>query len=305
VAEQEKFSDPTELRHTIGAGGMFSLDNVSGSIRLIGADTREVTVRARSRHGRGDSLPLMVNRGEGALNIEVERKSFDAFGFGGRREGVDFDVTLPRAARVAIKAVSSDIDAGGLGGEQTYRTVSGDLRIEGHGGRVSATTVSGDVELVADETVEPSITTTSGDVRVAAPTVNALHVRTVSGDTQLRAGFAEGIGHTVESVSGDLSVEARSGLAVDSKRGLEVAGGSGRRLVVGDGSAELRFRSLSGDVHVKGGTDERPSTNRPPAAATELASEAGDSLEVLRALERGEIDVEEASRRLEGASSHG
>jgi hypothetical protein len=305
MAEQEKFSDPTELRHVIGAGGTFSLDNVSGSIRLRGADTDEVTVRARSSHGRGDSLPLMVNRGEGALSIEVERKSLDVFGLGSRREGVDFDVTLPLSARLEVKAVSSDVDARGLGGEQAYRTVSGDLEIAGHGGRVSVTTVSGDVELVADQPVEPNITTTSGDVRVAAPVVNALHVRTVSGDTQLRAGFAEGIGHTVGSVSGDLSVEARSGLAVDSKRGFEVAGGSGRRLVVGDGSAELRFRSLSGDVHVKGGTDERPSTDRPQAAPANAASEASHSLEVLRALESGEIDVEEASRRLEGASSRG
>jgi hypothetical protein len=95
---------------------------------------------------------------------------------------------------------------------------------------------------------------------------------------------------------------------VEVKRGLDVASGSGRQLVHGDGAARLRFRSLSGDFDLSGGesrgaADMQREGVPPPEALDEAPRE--DSLEVLRALERGEIDVEEATRRLEGVQSGG
>ena len=300
MADQQKFGDPTEIRHTIGVEGTFSLHNVSGDIRLRGTDTDEVLVHARSSHGRSDSLPLIVRRTDGGLRIEVEQGSFDMLGLSRRRVGIEFDVTLPRAARVEVNAVSSDIEAHRLSADQAYKTVSGDVTVEGHGGRVSLTTVSGDVDLAADQQLEPSVATTSGDVSISAPSVSALQVRTVSGDTRIRSGFLPDAGHRVESVSGDLLVEARSGLTLDVRRGIDVASGRNRRMVAGDGSAELRFRSLSGDVHLEGDVVEPA-----PAPAAPVPGASDDSLDVLRALERGEIDVEEAARRLEGASSRG
>lgn len=300
MADEQKFSDPTEIRHTIGVEGAFSLHNVAGDIRLRGSDTDEVLVHARSSHGRSDSLPLIVRRTDGGLRIEVEQGSFDLLGLSRRRVGIEFDVTLPRAARVEVNAVSSDIEAHGLSADQAYKTVSGDVTVEGPGGRVSLTTVSGDVELAADQQLEPRVATTSGDISISAPSVTALQVRTVSGDTRIRSGFLPDAGHRVESVSGDLLVQARSGLTLDVRRGIDVASGRNRRMVAGDGSAELRFRSLSGDVHLEGDAVEPA-----PARASAMPSATDESLDVLRALERGEIDVEEAARRLEGASSRG
>ena len=45
----------------------------------------------------------------------------------------------------------------------------------------------------------------------------------------------------------------------------------------------------------------RTARRRPPPQPPQMSNE--DSMEILRALERGEIDVEEASRRLGGAGS--
>lgn len=298
MADRELFTDPAEIRHVIGANGTFSLHNVAGSIVVTGTEGDEAQVTARSGRGHGEALPLIIRRSEGGLHIEVEQKPSEFFGraFSRGPGGMEFEVSVPRSARVEINAVSADVEASGLAGEQSYKTVSGDVAIKGHGGRVAITTVSGDVLLGADESVEPSITTTSGDVQLESPWVSALQLRTVSGDSRLDAGFAPGPVHSVESVSGDLNVTTSSGLTIDVKRGLEVATGNGRRLTAGDGAAQLRFRSLSGDVHLEGSHD-RP-VAAPPRAAV-------DSLEVLRALERGEIDVDEAARRLEGVPSRG
>ena len=299
MSDQPDFPDPTEIRHVIGAAGSFSLHNISGDISLRGVEGDEVVVRARSERGRGDWLPLVVRRSEGSLSIEIEQRGPLLFGLGWRHvPGIEFDVTLPRRARVEINAVSSDVDARGLTGEQDFRTVSGDLSLDGEGGRVAITTVSGDARLVAAEPIEPRVSTTSGDVEIIAPMIRALTLRTVSGDADLRGAFDAGAYHNVESVSGDLSINAQAGLTVEVKRGIDLSGNGGRQRVVGDGAARLRFRSLSGDLELSG---EHPQ----PTARPMPQPQQPNSLEILQALERGEIDVDEAARRLEGAGSRG
>ena len=306
MSEREDFTSPAEIRHRIGTDGAFNLNNVSGYIRVRGIAGDEVTVVAHREGGDDGPLPLIVRRSDRSLHVEVDEKgpwlSFR------RTHGVSFDVHVPAGARVEITAVSSDIEAHGLTGDQIYRTVSGDLVIDGARGRVSATTVSGDVQATGVEPIEMNVTTTSGDIEAHAPTFAPVRLRTVSGDMTLRGRFAVGPQHTVESVSGDLLVDAMSGLTVDTKRGLDFSKRSNQPQVVGDGSAQLRFRSLSGDLQLTGphatgrapdvGPYQAPSTPTPPPGGD-------DSLEVLRALERGEIDVDEAARRLEGAGHRG
>ena len=77
-----------------------------------------------------------------------------------------------------------------------------------------------------------------------------------------------------------------------------------RRVVIGSGGPTVIFSSMSGDIAVR--HPRRADERQPKAASTEAAGETpanNASLEVLRALERGEIDVEEASRRLAGGST--
>jgi hypothetical protein len=319
MSDREYFGDPAQINHVIGANGTFSLQNVSGDVSVRGVDGDEVRVTATSSHGSKDSLPLTVRRTEGGLHIELEQRTFEFLGIrGSRGDSIDFQCEVPRGARVEINGVSSDLTIAGLGGEQTYKTVSGDIQISGLGGRIALNTVSGDVDLVADQPVSANLTTTSGDVEIATPMLTDLQLRTVSGDAKIRAGFAAGPQHSVESVSGDLSVESLNGLTIDVKRGMDATMSLGRLRLFGDGAAQLRFRSLSGDLDFKGAgkaTMQAPHRPEPPPAIVPPMPPAPpappplepreSSLDVLRALERGEIDVDEATRRLEGATSNG
>ena len=293
----QQFTDPAEIRHPIGGSGSFTLNNISGDIRVRGADTDEAVVVARSSRGRQEWLPIAVRKAEGMLSIDIENKG-PFFGWGRGRADVEFDITLPRGARVDITAVSADIQATGLVGEQSYKTVSGDVALERVGGRISLTSVSGDVRLEGTQLVEPRAGTTSGDLEITAPNLRAMQLRTVSGDAQVRGGFDTGALHTIETVSGDVDIESTSGLTVEVRKGIDLGGGLKQR-VVGDGAARLRFRSLSGDLHVMGVGGERGVKDQP------FAAPQPNSLEILQALERGEIDIEEAQRRLEGAGSRG
>jgi len=311
MSDQEGLYSPAEIRQRIGATGTFGLNNISGDIRIRAADTDEVVVRARWDGGGDDRpLPLVVRRSDSSLHIDTNEQG-GWFGFR-NRGSIEFDVTVPLHARVEIQAVSADIAAHGLLGDQSYRTVSGDVAVDDAGGRVSAVSVSGDVQVTGVEPLEANVTTTSGDAEVSAPVLQPVRMKTVSGDMNVRGGFAPGPQHTVESVSGDLTIESTSGLTVDTKRGLDLSRKGNTPMVAGDGSANLRFRSLSGDVRLSGfslamtpATPATPSAPAAPAAPQEPQMSNEDSMEILRALERGDIDVEEASRRLGGAASRG
>jgi hypothetical protein len=346
MTDQERYPDPSEIRHVIGAEGSFSLQSISGTVELRSGGTDEAIVIVRSESGHGDPLPIVVRRTEGGLHIEVEKQGTWGFGVGsllrGRDAGLEFEITLPRHARIDINTVSADIQARFLGGEQSYRTVSGDIEIDPDGGRLSVTSVSGDIELRAAEPIELSANSTSGDINVQGAVLNHFDARTVSGDVEFEAGLAAGPLHSVQTVSGDLSVGSTTGVTVEVKRSMDFARGGSTQFVAGDGSAHLRFRTLSGDCHVENArrTDrdehrgrghrrwerqlerhgERiarefmasrdflptppvpPVPPRPPMSPRpEPPRPQADQLEVLRALERGEIDVEEAQRRLQEA----
>ena len=336
----ERYSDPAEIRHTIGARGTLSLQTISGSVELRATDSDEVVVRAVSENGRGDDLPIVVRRTDGGLHIEAEKRTFEMFGsFFRGHSGIDFSIEVPRTAQVEIKSVSADVSARSLAGDQTYKTVSGDLSVEADGGRLRLITVSGDIELRPSASVEVDINTTSGDINVRGASLSNFNARTVSGDVQVVAGLDAGSLHTIETVSGDFDLKPANGVRVEVRRGMDMGRGEGRILVAGDGAAQVRFRTLSGDVHVAGaerhkrsdrgerrgrrlerdlgshierqvmrslrglGLDiEEPPPASEPAPPSEPRQPAMTQLEVLQALERGEMNVDEAARRLQEVS---
>jgi hypothetical protein len=299
------------VRHTIGANGSFTLRTVAGDVHIEGTDGDEVVVSARDGEGRSRPPSLSVHRTANALRIEPERTAGGILGGSlGRLNvpSVDFHVLVPRAARIEINAVSADISGGDLHGDQSYREVSGDLSLEAVSGRIAVTSVSGDVRLEASAPAEINATTTSGDLEFSAPRLDFLRARSVSGDVAISGELAAGPEHRIETVSGDLRLRPVGGVTVETSGPAvairsELSRLTGRMpdrnsVVVGDGAARLRFRSLSGDVDVRGAEpahDVQPQQEDPP----QHADTTTNSLDVLRALERGEIDVEEASRRLE------
>lgn len=321
MSDNEQFSDPAEIRHRIGVNGAFNLVNVSGDIRIRGAEGDEAVVMAHGRgRGRDGWLPINVRKGDGMLSIEIDQKGPGFVGLLGRRDvDVEFDIVLPRAARVDVNSVSADLDSTGMVGDQTYRTVSGDIVLVRTGGRLSLTTVTGDAEVSADQPLEAEVNSTSGDLEVSGPLLRAIRLRTVSGDVEVRGGFEPGANHGIETVSGDVDIESATGLTVEVRKGIDLGGGPKQR-IVGDGAAHLRFRSLSGDLNVIGSGGQRAVKGRPfsppmpptpptppmrPTPAVPPSPSAPNSLEILQALERGEIDVDEAQRRLEGATLRG
>jgi putative adhesin len=318
-----------EIDHEIGSGGQFALRVTSPDVEMHAIDGNQAHVRATFQIRAAsdakadeifDRVRLHVTEHPGSLEVTEPRDGPGGLGSlmhllaGSGRVDTEVAVDAPRGCDLRYDGVSADVTATGFRGSQQYRTVSGDLVLEDVGGALRVKGVSSDISLRASETL-PSleINTVSGDVSAVAPAVGQLSVVTVSGDIELETSLADGPGHRVETVSGDFSLGLSGGLTVEV-RGLSTdvdvrlphrAEGSRdrRRYVIGDGGPDLLFSSMSGDIEVRTPHRGAPIPPAPPVAPkppTPRSVDGQEQLDVLRALERGEIDVDQAARRLAG-----
>jgi hypothetical protein len=316
------------IDHKVGETGMVSLGIVSGDVRVRGTAGVEAHIRATfeiSASSDSDAdrifqaIQLRVDRSSGSLRVEEHGGNKSVGSMIGRLFGASdyYELTVeadvPITAQMQLNAVSSDVTVIDLRGEQRYQSVSGDLSVNNSGGSVRLETVSGDATIRAEDGVAIQAQTVSGDLNITAPNLQSLKANTVSGDVELEAELAASGDFRVETVSGDLSV-GLVGSATFEIHGLSTDVSSEldhrlegqidrRRLIIGSGGPRLVFNSMSGDVNIR----HPRRISAPPMAAAKpvaepTAAEQESQLEVLRALERGEIDVEEATRRLAGGA---
>lgn len=306
-------------------GGLVELLLTANDVRIRAVDGDRVVVRARSGRSLDDDITIETSPG----HVRIRDGGTAEFRLGPirvRSHGtVDLDVDVPRTARVGARTLSGDVDASGIGGESRWSTASGDLRVRVDAGPVSLDSMSGDLLLEASVAVAVTARSVSGDIRVRAPRLDSVSLETTSGDVLLDGALAAGAAHTVSSVSGDVQVATGSPVRLDAQTVAgdvrasvphRAEGGRGHRtLVVGDGSVALSVRTMSGDVRLRGGATEpvaapaaapkppaapaAPAPAWPPVPAMTQPDAESARLEILRALERGELDVEAASKHLE------
>lgn len=291
-------------------------EGVRGRLVLDGDETH-VTVRER------DVAGISFGRHRTAIRLEVTTP---------RTIEATVDVASGEIAADGVRRVqryrtaSADVRVTDAAGDVDVNAVSGDVDLHLAGAAsVDVRTVSGDVTLDGGSLDRVRIATTSGDIRVDSPLTGTAGnaIETLSGDVSIAA--SEGIRVEARTVSGDL--------ASDLPHRTE--GRAGRRaLVVGDGRTQLSFRSVSGDLMIRrgpvdgprfAGTVARPpargETLRPPtppapgapapvdpprppeqpvdaSAASAARTIDAERLAVLRALERGDLDLATAMDRL-------
>ncbi|MGZ8563535.1 MAG: DUF4097 family beta strand repeat-containing protein [Candidatus Limnocylindria bacterium] len=308
------------IDHTVGEHGSVSLSITEGDVQARGVPGGDAHVRGTFEIRAAsdadadrifEQIQLRVTRGSGTLTVGEQNGGPSLgsvisriFGGGGHAD-LTVEAEIPAAAQLRISSVSADTEVSGMRGEQRYSTVSGDLQLRDVGGSVRLDTVSGDANLRTEEPIAVQAQGVSGDVSVTAPMLRSLQANTVSGDVELEAELDPRGSFRVETVSGDLVV-GLVGNATFEVHGISTDVSSEldhrlegqvdrRRLIIGSGGRgpRLAFNSMSGDLEVRRPRRIAPAVPaKSPAPATQL--------EILHALERGEIDVDEATRRLAG-----
>ncbi len=312
----------TTFEHSIGAEGLFVLQLGSGDARLHGVDGETVQIENRD----GPELPdgFDIEAGEGSLAVRARKGTTP-----------DLDVRVPRGATIVVEASSSDLTAEDLSGEQQFRTASGDIELARVSGTVAIEAASGDVFLLATGELRLKARTVSGDLEVRAGRLADVSATTTSGDLTIAGELAPDGTHKVETVSGDtiLALSGGARIEVSTMTGDVSADvphrterAEGRRVViVGDGRARLVASTMSGDVHIVEARAHdipvapvpaaAPPPEPPAAGPAPIPASSSDAaiaaaydearLRILRSVERGEIDVAEAGRRLEALDAAG
>jgi hypothetical protein len=328
-----------DVEHSIGTNGRVAVRVASWDVELVAVDSDVVRVRAADGgdlprdieiQREADGITIRQPSLLGGLNLVIGRS-------GDARIAVEVPATartnvVTASGDVHARGLRSDGQFRTASGDVTIVDASGTLLAESVSGDVAidvtdtadltVKTVSGDVAVKGGTLDRVAVTTTSGDVLLGSELGAGPHsIATLSGDAIIRAG--DGVTVTARTVAGDLS----SSLPHRSE------GGPGRRsIIVGNGVTGLQFRSVSGDLRVVGsgekldlieipmppGPPNPPAPPRAPASPGRADAGTGDEaaepapaveterdtesarLTILRALERGEIDISEATARLAG-----
>jgi hypothetical protein len=326
----------SSLEHLIGADGLLALRVRSGDIRINAVDGDVVRVRDTNDEPL-DEL-FTIDAAAGSLSLTTAARGLE-FMLGGRhrrrqrgRHEPDLAIDLPSGAALVLEAVSSDIAVHGLTGDQRYRTTSGDVSLRAVAGQIEIDAVSGDIKIQASGDAQVRARSESGDIEIRAATLSSLKLTTTSGDLKV-AGRLDGPGpFSIETVSGDgllapagdirIEMSSMTGDLQSEIRGEHHSEHGRRSLVIGTSGPLATFQSMSGDLRVvkpvlvegsaRASRPAPPATAPPsPAVAPEAPSMNGAiaaayddaRLRILRSLERGEIDVAEAGRRLEQLDS--
>jgi DUF4097 and DUF4098 domain-containing protein YvlB len=245
---------------------------------------------------------------------------------------VDYEIEVPLDCQLHAEAVSADVQIQGISASVEVQTVSGDVTVDDISGDCRVTTVSGDATATRLRGAL-ALQTTSGDARVRDSRLEHFNLNSVSGDFIVDTPLSTGQHYLAKTVSGDLRLLVPSGTGatvqmktvsgdVVSDLPAEIIKSSRRSWQgrINGGGANVEMSSVSGDLRISrsGSSTETPTGSRetaasdgpipvsdrdapietPPGQSSSDQTAPAETSEVLGALERGEITVEEAMARL-------
>lgn len=240
TAAAQRDGDRVDTTVVIDRGGVVQLGAVSGEIRVVGADRRDVRIIAEIERGRFET------------SFTAGRVGISTRSVGGRQSSARYDVIVPTGTRVIATTVSGRIDISATAGEVSARAVSGSVEVRGSRERLEATSVSGDID-VRDVTGRLRVESVSGDVEVEQAQ-GELTAESVSGAIGIRRSELESL--RASAVSGSIGYEGT--LARTGSYRMNTHSGSVTLAVPASVGAMLELETFSGRI-----TSDFPLTMQP------------------------------------------
>jgi DUF4097 and DUF4098 domain-containing protein YvlB len=263
------------------ADGEVRIDNVAGTIRIVGWDKSQVQVTGTL----GEAVQrLDITSDTSGIEIRVvlphHVNSSDC------GECADLQIQVPKGSHLEVSTVSADVEANGISGAARLGTVSGGISLNSSASRIDVKTVSGDTTVVGSakgaQITATSVSGTlrvsdvdgsvdaenvSGDTKVASRHVSTLKMSATSGNLIFDGSLFKGGNYDLNNVSGDVEVvtdgtpDARfdvssfsgdidNGFGPKPTRVSKYSPGMELHFTSGSGSATLSARTLSGDIHL-------------------------------------------------------
>jgi len=254
--------EPVEKSGSASAEGTVYIENMVGTIKVIGWDKNEVHL-------------------EGTLGKDVEDLKFDA----GKKKtyievkyprharnishGADLVIRIPKGSSLEVECVSADILVSDVEGEVELSSISGDVDFSGMCEELQAGSISGRV-LVDGGARMMELETVSGDIK-AMGKVAAIDGESVSGSIHLE--FDTFLDLSLESVSGTL--KATGGLDPKGSFNFDAVSGDVILTVPGDVDAEFEVSTFSGGIDNGFGQKSRKTSRYAPGRELEFTTGDG------------------------------
>ena len=243
-----EFTEPFSRTVQLGRTGTFDLQNVSGDIVVTGGGGDDVRIEAikRVRHPNEaeaktilSEIDIQVQERSGRVEVRTEyprRRNWSG--------GVDFNVSVPRDASVALRSVSGTVKVTNVNGELRAESVSGDIITSSARRLRMVKTVSGNLEISDAEADELTANSVSGDVIISRLKAKGIDAQSVSAD--LRLTDIEADHASLRSVSGDVEYAGR--LQRNGRYELQSHSGDVRVTPTDGRGFTVEARTFSGDV---------------------------------------------------------
>jgi hypothetical protein len=244
--------------------------------------------------------------------------------------GLDYEIKVPHNCNVTLRtstgdiaihevngtifaqATSGDITLGDISGTALVNSASGDIHIDTIEGKLGAHTASGDLHIDEANLSELSVHTASGDINLDLKRLpeGEWGIKTVSGDLRLKIPRESRLTVEVQTLSGDVDCD------LPHER-VRLGTARGKQLIINGGGPFVRLQSVSGDVLIdsndrrdddddddndneRGFTVDLSRGRRPEdRVESEIQAQRRQAeLDVLQAVERGELSPQEAMDRL-------
>lgn len=276
AAAQGMNGDRIDTTLTIDRGALVQLGTVSGEIRVVGSDRRDVRISASIERGR---FEVSVSSGRIALQTRS---------VAGRQSAAYVEVQVPIGTRVTATTVSGLIEVRGTQGEIIARTTSGRLDIRGGRERVELETISGTLDIrdiqgrmsveATSATIDVdgaigdlSVETVSGSIRVRRSELTGLRAATTSGTISYEGSLAGNGSYRLNTHSGSitmtlpanvgaaLELETFSGRIVSDfpltlQPGQTTGRGKRMEFTLGNGGARVTAEAFSGNINIRRGS---------------------------------------------------
>ena len=223
---------PVDEQRPAAPDGTVAIENISGSIKVIGWDKAEV--RVTGTLAPDAELEFEATAKHVGIEVEVE----------GRRDAgqSDLEVHVPSGSQVEIEGVNTEIEVTGLTGSVEAETVNGGISLRGSAKLVSLQNVNGAVDVsgprgrIEVEVVNGAVTIQDASGHIEASTVN--------GEVIVGGGPFESA--ALESVAGAVSFKAD--LAATGRLDIETVSGGAEVLVPANIKADFSISTFSGEI---------------------------------------------------------
>jgi hypothetical protein len=230
VTEEQTFT------YQLDKDGRVSVENINGSVTIIGGSGNEVEIFAVKK-GKNqellDEIQIIIDHSDQAIRIETEYpdkgvKSWFNWG-DGEKGSVSYTISVPSGASLeSIESVNGNLEISGVTGLVKAETVNGGIKASGLSSNAKIETVNG--------SVSATFASLSGAQKASCESVNGRVV------VNLPSGSDASV--SAETINGGID---------GSDFGLETSKGFiGRELEgdIGDGSARLALSTVNGAIKI-------------------------------------------------------